>query len=45
MTELEPEEAVRRRARSSNASIGVIVNEWLHKDIQSRSQVRKLKVQ
>ena len=44
---LEPDVAkvVLQRARERDASIGAVVNEWLRKDIQSRSQTRKLKVQ
>ena len=43
---LEPDvaKAVRERARKTDASIGVVVNEWLRKDIQSRNRARKLKV-
>jgi hypothetical protein len=37
--------AVRVRAKKTNASIGVVVNEWLRKGIQSSGPTRKLKAQ
>ncbi len=42
---LEPDVAnvVRQRARKTDASVGAVVNEWLRRDIRSRSQTRKLK--
>ena len=42
---LEPDvaEAVRARAKTIDASIGAVVNEWLRKDIRSKSQTRKRK--
>ncbi len=42
---LEPQvaEAVRERARKRKTSIGVLVNEWLRKDLRSDGQKRKLK--
>lgn len=42
---LEPDvaKAVRERARKTDASIGVVVNEWLRKDIRAGG-TRKLKV-
>ena len=43
---LEPDvaEVVRERARKKDASIGAVVNDWLRKDIGSKSHMRKLKV-
>ncbi len=42
---LEPQvaEAVRERARIRKTSIGVLVNEWLRKDLRSDGPKRKLK--
>jgi len=42
---LEPDvaKAVRERARKKDASIGVVVNEWLRKDIRSGGGTPKLK--
>jgi len=42
---LEPDvaEFVRERAKKSDASIAAVVNDWLRKDIRSRSQLRKRK--
>jgi hypothetical protein len=37
--------AVRVRAKRTNASIGVVVNEWLRKGIRSSGPTRKLKAQ
>ncbi len=37
--------AVRLRAKRTNASIGVVVNEWLRKGIRSSGPTRKLKAQ
>lgn len=42
---LEPDvaAAVRERAKKIDASIGAVVNEWLRKDIRSKSETRKRK--
>lgn len=42
---LEPDVAdiVRRRARKTKSSMGVVVNEWLRKDIHRESQPSKLR--
>jgi len=43
---LEPDvaKAVRKRARTTDASIGAVVNEWLRKDLRSANPARKRKV-
>ena len=43
---LEPDVAkvVRERAKKGDVSIAAVVNDWLRKDIRSRSQTHKLKV-
>ena len=43
---LEPDvaKAVRERARKRDVSIGVVVNDWLRKDIRSGGRTRKVKV-
>ena len=42
---LEPDVAkvVRERAKKTDASVGAVVNDWLRKDIRSRSKTRKVK--
>ena len=42
---LEPDVAkvVRERAKKTDASVGTVVNDWLRKDIRSRSKTRKVK--
>ena len=37
--------AVRIRAKKTNASIGVVVSEWLRQGIRSSGSTRKLKAQ
>ena len=43
---LEPDVAkvVREQAKKGDVSIAAVVNDWLRKDIRSRSPTRKLKV-
>ncbi len=44
---LEPDvgKVVRQHARKRDTSIGALVNEWLRREIRSRSQTRKLRTQ